>query len=144
MSKKLLSSFADVRKKTILHGGVMETRQDAEPILEFVKHRSQLPDDKDFKFIGEMPLVTFGAITAAIGSEESEPERRDDPLRVTILHADAHPVRLPAEGAPAVDGELLHAGREARRTPPVPVPVRPRVVLGQGVLLRGRRGGRGP
>ena len=60
MSKKLLSSFADVRKKTILHGGVMETRQDAEPILEFVKHRSQLPDDKDFKFIGEMPLVTFG------------------------------------------------------------------------------------
>ena len=26
-----------------------------------------------------------------------------------------HPVRLPAEGPPAADGQLLHAGREARR-----------------------------
>jgi hypothetical protein len=38
----------------------METRQDAEPILEFVKMRSELPDDKDFKFLGEVPLATFG------------------------------------------------------------------------------------
>lgn len=61
MSKQILSSFADVRKYTAIHDGkMMETRQDAEPILEFVKMRAELPDDKDFKFIGEMPLVTFG------------------------------------------------------------------------------------
>lgn len=61
MSKQILSAFADVRKKTIIHDGkLMETRQDAEPILELVKMRSQLPDDKDFKFLGEVPLATFG------------------------------------------------------------------------------------
>lgn len=61
MSKALLSAYADTRKYTVIHDGqFMETRQDAEPILEFVKHRAQMPDDKDFRYLGEMPLVTFG------------------------------------------------------------------------------------
>lgn len=61
MSKAILTSFADVRKYTAIHDNkIMESRQDAEPILEFVKARSELPDDKDFKFLGEVPLVTFG------------------------------------------------------------------------------------
>ena len=54
------------------------------------------------------------------------------------------PVRLPAEGPSAADRELLHARRQARRTLPLSVPARARVVLGQGLLLpvhpgRGRR-----
>ena len=62
MSKKLLSTFADTRKYTVIHedANIMETRQDAEPILEFVKHRAQMPDDKDFRYLGEVPLATFG------------------------------------------------------------------------------------
>lgn len=61
MSKQILTAFADVRKYTRIHDGkIMETRQDVEPILEFVKMRAELPDDKDFKFLGEMPLATFG------------------------------------------------------------------------------------
>lgn len=61
MSKQLLSAYADKRKYTVLHDNrIMETRQDAEPILEFVKHRAQMPDDKDFRYLGELPLVTFG------------------------------------------------------------------------------------
>lgn len=61
MSKAILSAYADTRKYTVVHDGQwMETRQDAEPILEFVKHRAQMPDDKDFRYLGEMPLATFG------------------------------------------------------------------------------------
>lgn len=61
MSKQILSSFADVRKYTQVHDGqVMETRQDAEPILEVVKNLAHIPQDKDFKVLGEMPLATFG------------------------------------------------------------------------------------
>jgi hypothetical protein len=61
LSKALLTSFGDIKKKTIIHNGqIVETRQDAEPIVEFVKARSELPDDKDFKFLGEVPLATFG------------------------------------------------------------------------------------
>lgn len=62
MSRKILSAYADTRKYTQVHedAGVMETRQDAEPILEFVKHRAQMPDDKDFRYLGEVPLATFG------------------------------------------------------------------------------------
>ncbi len=35
-----------------------------------------------------------------------------------------HPLRLPAEGPSAADGQLLHAGSEARRPLPVPLPAR--------------------
>jgi hypothetical protein len=61
MSKHILTSYADTRKYTAVHDGrIMETRQDAEPILEFVKHRAQMGDDSEFRYLGEMPLATFG------------------------------------------------------------------------------------
>jgi len=61
MTKRLLSAYADTRKYTQIHeGNVMETRQDVEPILEFVKQRAEMPRDKDFRYYGEMPLATFG------------------------------------------------------------------------------------
>ena len=44
-------------------------------------------------------------------------------------------VRLPPEGPRSADRELLHAGREARRPLPLPVPARARVLLRQGLLL---------
>lgn len=61
MSKQILSSYADTRKYTAIHDGKwMETRQDAEPILEFVQNRAQVPDKDDFRYLGEIPLATFG------------------------------------------------------------------------------------
>lgn len=77
MSKRLLSAWADTRKYTVLHdGGVMETRQDAEPILEVVKMRAELPDDKDFKFLGEVPLATFGEALRDGWAEDDKAWRR--------------------------------------------------------------------
>lgn len=76
MSKKLLSSHADVRKYTHIRDGMMETRQDAEPIVEFVKNRAQLPDDKDFKFLGEIPLTTFGQALREGWAEDDKAWRR--------------------------------------------------------------------
>lgn len=62
MSKAILTSFADIRKKTIIHdNAVLETRQDAEPILKFVKMRAELGRrDPEFYPLGEIPLATFG------------------------------------------------------------------------------------
>src|SRR4029079_2290981 len=51
------------------------------------------------------------------------------------LPREEHPVRLQAEGHRADDGQLLHAGHEARRPLPLSVPACSRVVLRQGVLL---------
>lgn len=51
------------RRGTFMHkqDGIMrlESRQDAEPILEFVKQRADMPDDRDFKYIGEIPKATL-------------------------------------------------------------------------------------
>lgn len=65
MSKRaLLSAIPDARKVAIWHEEdgrkLIETRQDCDGIIEFVKARAQMPSDKDFKPIGEIPLATLG------------------------------------------------------------------------------------
>lgn len=37
----------------------LETRQDAEPIIEFVKNKAQQPKDEDFHYIGELTPEAF-------------------------------------------------------------------------------------
>ncbi len=59
---------------------------------------------------------------------ESDGARREVPAAQRAL-------RLPSQGALAADRELLHAGRDARRTVPLSVPARARRLLGQGVFL---------
>ena len=60
MKNKLLDWLADERRAALWHredGKThIETKQDAEPIVEFVKARAQMPQDKDFKFIGSVPM----------------------------------------------------------------------------------------
>lgn len=61
MKNQMLDWLADERRATLMHKedgrGYVESRQDAEPIVEFVKDRAQMPDDKDFKFIGSVPIA---------------------------------------------------------------------------------------
>lgn len=56
-----LDWLTDERRKTLWHkeDGVcyVESRQDAEPIVEFVKNKAQMPQDKDFKFVGSVPMT---------------------------------------------------------------------------------------
>lgn len=66
-SKALFSRYLDSRKYTIRHhdcdGNVhFETRQDVEPIVEFVKHRKDAPPprDRELTHLGEVPMATLG------------------------------------------------------------------------------------
>lgn len=56
---KLLEAFGYGERAALLHkeDGVLygESRQDVEPLIEWVKDRAQMPDDKDYKFIGIIP-----------------------------------------------------------------------------------------
>lgn len=51
------------RKGSLMHREdgktYLESRQDAEPIIEFVKDKARQPQDKDFKYIGEIPKATL-------------------------------------------------------------------------------------
>ena len=63
MRNQMLDWLADERRATLMHKEsgktYIESRQDAEPILEFVKIRAEMPDDKDFKYLGEIPKATI-------------------------------------------------------------------------------------
>lgn len=55
---------ADARRATLLHkeDGVLygESRQDAEPIIEWTKARAQgVTDDPDYKFVATIPEATL-------------------------------------------------------------------------------------
>ena len=54
-----LDWMADERRAILMHRedgqSYIESRQDVEPIIEFVKNKAQMPQDKDFKYIGEIP-----------------------------------------------------------------------------------------
>lgn len=56
----MLDWLADERRATLHHKEdgrfYVESRQDAEPIVEWVKQRANMPDDKDFKFVGSVPM----------------------------------------------------------------------------------------
>jgi hypothetical protein len=61
----LLNAYPDIRKKAEYHelgGGrvAIDTRQDCEPIVEFVAARRGLPQDHEMRYLGEMPLATVG------------------------------------------------------------------------------------
>ena len=62
-AKAPLHIVADEKRGTIWHeeDGVvrLESRQNVDGVLKFVKDRSQLPDDKDFKYMGEIPKATL-------------------------------------------------------------------------------------
>lgn len=57
---QLLEALAGEKRATLLHkeeGNLYgESRQDAEPIVEFVKNKAQAPQDKDFRFVGSVPM----------------------------------------------------------------------------------------
>lgn len=58
---QMLDALAGERRATLMHREdgqtYIESRQDAEPIVEFVKARAEMPDDKDFRFIGSVPMA---------------------------------------------------------------------------------------
>ena len=60
---KLLDAFGFGERAQLLHkeDGVLhgESRQDAEPLIEWVKNRAQQPDDADYKYIGSIPQATL-------------------------------------------------------------------------------------
>lgn len=59
----LLNATRGERRGTIWHeedGNVfLESRQNVDGVLRFVKARAELPDDKDFKYLGEIPKATI-------------------------------------------------------------------------------------
>lgn len=63
MAKALLDGISEEKRGTIWHeeDGVvrLESRQNVDGVLKFVKLRSQMSDDKDFKYIGEIPKATL-------------------------------------------------------------------------------------
>lgn len=66
-SKALFSRYLDQRKYTIRHHDVdgnvyFETRQDCEPIVEFVKQVKDAPrpKDRDITYLGEIPMSVIG------------------------------------------------------------------------------------
>lgn len=66
-SKAIFSQYMGSRKYTIRHrdvdGGThFETRQDCEPIIEFVKRYKDAPPPKDreLTLLGEVPMATLG------------------------------------------------------------------------------------
>ena len=64
-SKAIFSAYAGMRKYTIRHRDVdgttyFETRQDCEPIVEFVKQARNKPKDMAWTHLGEIPLADLG------------------------------------------------------------------------------------
>lgn len=64
-SKAVFSQYVGERKYTVRHrdcdGKVyFETRQDCEPIVEFVKHARNKPRDLAWTHLGEIPLADLG------------------------------------------------------------------------------------
>lgn len=60
---KLLDAFGYGERAALMHKEdgktYIESRQDAEPLIEWIKDRAQMPDDKDYKFIGSIPMATL-------------------------------------------------------------------------------------
>ncbi len=54
-----LDMLADERRAILWHREdgqtFIESRQDVEPVLEFVKQQAQAPQMKDFRYLGEIP-----------------------------------------------------------------------------------------
>lgn len=50
---------ATARRATLLHKEdgqtYIESIQDCEPLIEYVKDKARMPQDKDFKYLGELP-----------------------------------------------------------------------------------------
>ena len=63
MKNKLIGGNAEDRKAVFYSKedgrNFLEHRQDAEPIIQWVKDRAHMPDDKDFKFIATIPQATL-------------------------------------------------------------------------------------
>jgi GTP-dependent phosphoenolpyruvate carboxykinase len=63
MKNVMLDWLATERRATLFHkedgNAYIESRQDAEPLIEWVKDRAQETDDKDYKFIGVIPEATL-------------------------------------------------------------------------------------
>lgn len=66
-SKALFSQYLGSRKYTVRHHDVdgtvyFETRQDCEPIVEWIKQvkDAPAPKDRDFEYLGEIPMATLG------------------------------------------------------------------------------------
>lgn len=61
MKDQMLDWLAGEKRATLWHREdgktYIESRQDAEPIVEFVKARAEMPDDKDFKYVGSVPMA---------------------------------------------------------------------------------------
>lgn len=59
----MLDWLSGERRATLMHKedgkAYVESRQDAEPLIEWVKNRAQQPDDKDYKYIGSIPESTL-------------------------------------------------------------------------------------
>lgn len=56
----MLDWLSGERRATLMHKEdgrtYIESRQDAEPIIEFVKDMANAPQDKDFKYLGTVPM----------------------------------------------------------------------------------------
>lgn len=63
MARSTILDVADKNRGTIWHeeddNVFLESRQNVDGVLEFVKLRADMPDDKDFKYVGEIPLATL-------------------------------------------------------------------------------------
>ena len=59
MKNRILDAIAGENRAILMHQEdgktYIESRQDCEPIIEFVKDKARMPEDKDFKYIGELP-----------------------------------------------------------------------------------------
>lgn len=64
-SKTVFSAYLDARKYTVRHSDMdgnvhFETRQDCEPIVEFVKARRDAPPDREWTHLAEVPMSVIG------------------------------------------------------------------------------------
>lgn len=60
----ILDALAPERRATLMHmedgKTYVESRQDAEPLIEWTKHRAQnVTDDPDYKFVATIPEATL-------------------------------------------------------------------------------------
>lgn len=60
---QILDVLGDSKRATLMHRedgrDYFESRQDAEPLIEWVKQRAQQTDDIDYKFVGVIPEATI-------------------------------------------------------------------------------------
>jgi hypothetical protein len=62
--KNVMLDWLDTeRRATLMHKedgtSYVESRQDVEPLIEWVKDRANSPDDKDYKYVGSIPEATL-------------------------------------------------------------------------------------